>query len=96
MRRADKQKQAGKADNHSGKNPGGGLVATWAEPIEENHPQANGGDEEGGDAGGDGLFGPANASVTEKQKQTAGDRGGLPMFRGRLNSGFPAQNQVQD
>src|SRR5579884_484862 len=38
MRRADEQKQAGKADDHARENAGGGLVASRAEPIQEDHP----------------------------------------------------------
>src|SRR5579885_139768 len=37
-RRADEQKQAGKADDHARENAGGGLVASRAEPIQEDHP----------------------------------------------------------
>ena len=79
MRRPHQQRDARKAQHKADENTWAGTTSPGTQPVQNNHPQRNGGHKQRSDARGHSCLGPRQRTVAAEQQQQARDDGSAPL-----------------
>ena len=91
----NKQGHASKAEQKARYDARDRAQSARPEPVDQDHPKRDGGYEECGNTGGNGLFCPRNGAISNAEEQAADDEGGTPLSKRGLLTGGQAHHRIK-